>query len=160
MKILSTLMLTCGLVFGAFCSDKVESLTQEQADTLADRIMENTPEYIFARGSKFEWIVLEDIKGNPEMLNTAVLERIKKKYKIFDSRKDIPEEFKIYSDGKFVGYQKGFTFEYKVTFNSADTVTINYSDFEGNLGGSIHWKQYKWNGKEWIMIDKSSLIVA
>ena len=63
MKLLSILILTCGLLLGAFCSDKAESLTKEQIENLADKIMENTPEYIhFGKAHEvIKWIVLRDL---------------------------------------------------------------------------------------------------
>lgn len=159
MKLLSILTLTIGLLFGAFCSDKPESMTKEQAEKLADRIMENmsSQNRHLASDSKwvateFEWIVLEDIKGNPEILNIAILERAKKKFQIFNERKDIPEELKTYKDVEFAENARGYVFSYKATFNSANSITVNFKQYIGvPKEALLSWqRQYIWNGKEWI----------
>lgn len=162
MKILSIGLLAIGLMFGTIYSVHAESLTKKQVDKLADRIMENAPTINY--DIKFEWLVLEDIKDNPEILNTAVMERIKKKYKVFDSRKDIPEEFKLYGkkSGVFNAYTKGGLFRYKIKFDSANTIIIYFSKYEGLLSAAAWQCKFKWNGKEWEQIydNSTSFIVS
>lgn len=136
MKILSIGPLALGFLFATFFPVHAESLTKEQIDKLADRIVENAPTINY--GIKFEWLVLEDIKDNPEILNNSVMERIKKKYKVFDSRKDIPEEFKLYGkkSGVFNAYTKGGIFRYKIKFDSANAITTFFSKYEGLLSAA------------------------
>ena len=128
---------------------KAESLTQEQAEKLADRIIKNI--YRTDYKTNIEWLVLESIKDNPAILNAAVLEKIKKKYQVFNSTDDIPEKFRGYGpNNKYDGYNRGIIFKYKITFNSTDTVTVDFEMYIAPLNaGGWDW-QYKWNGKEWI----------
>lgn len=140
-------------------TSKPESMTQKQAESLADHIIEYTS-HVWAYKTKFVWIVLEDIKDNPEILNTAVLEKIKKKYQVFNTRDDIPEKFKGYGgDKKNDGYNGGFIYKYKITFDSADTITVKFEVYIAPLDAMGCDKQYKWNGKEWTQIFGNSFSV-
>ncbi len=139
---------------------KAESLSKEQAEKLADRIIENTATQNRHRTSdsewvatEFEWIVFENIKDNPDILNATVLEKIKKKYQIFNSRDDIPEKFRGYGENKKIGgYNGGFIYKYNITFDSADTITINFEMYFAHLNATGWENKYKWDGKEWIII--------
>lgn len=143
MKLLSILILTVGLLFGTIYSVHAESLTKEQVDKLADLIVEKI--YHTDYKTKFEWIALDDIKRNPQILNAAVLKKLKEKCKIFNSINDIPKEFNP-SRGE---YERGFIFKYKITFDSPDTVTVYCETYINGLNAGGKEVQYKWNGKEW-----------
>jgi len=151
MKLLSISILTVGLLFGTLCSANAESLTKEQAEKLADRIMEHTPKENEYK-TKFEWVVLEDIKDNPEILNTAVLEKIKKKYQVFNNKKDIPEKFKVYQEGIFRDYTGGFTFYYNVTFVPFDTPIPDayfYEYYHKSFDTPIPNTHFRWLNPSW-----------
>jgi hypothetical protein len=142
MKLLSILILAVGLAFGAGCSTKIESLNKEQADKLADCIISPIPNQ--------KWVVLEDIKDNPEILNAAVLEKFKKKYQIFNSRDDIPKKFIRESDIA-ASYTKGFILKYRITLDSGDSVTVVSERYIAPLSIWGSEVKYKWDGKEWVI---------
>jgi len=161
MKLLSILLLACGLSFGAFCSENAPDI-KKRAEKLADSIMEKTPKDI-----KCDWVVLEGIKDNPEILNAAVLKKLKKKYKVYNDRKDIPSKYKIYDSKELVVYRGGFYFSYKLWCDlEGENVELHISYLWSecktltgyiSLGGGCYCQNiYGWNGKEWIDIFKDS----
>jgi len=158
MKLLSILMLIIGLVFGAFCSENTSPDIKERAEKLADCIMEGTPKDI-----KCDWVVLEDIKGNPEILNAAVLKRIKKKYKVYNDRKDIPSKYKIFDSKELVVYGGGFYFNYELMHDlKGESVNLRVGyKCDGRTASSLgercfYEHVYEWNGKDWIDVFKDS----
>lgn len=134
---------------------KPESLTKEQSDNLADCIIRQSP--------NLEWVALEGIKDNPEILNAAVLEKLKRKYKVFNTRDDIPGKFimgKQPGNHEVATYTKGFIFKYKITFDSSDSVTVISERYIGPKNASGGEVKYKWNGKEWVTIHIAKMWIS
>jgi hypothetical protein len=138
-------------------------LSKLQIHGLAERILENTPEYIhFAPGAKFSWVLFSPVTtSNAPELQNEVISLLKKKYTVYFNRSDIPNEF-LYkgNDGKLRGYKSGFSFAFTTEFEKTGIVKINYWDWEGNMAASSHWTRYKRTGKQWDVIGKSRLIVS
>lgn len=140
-----------------------EKLSKTQIRLLAQEILRNTPEYIhFSNSSHFSWVVLTpEVQANPQALQGEVLNLLSEKYKVYVDTKELPEDLiEKNSKGMMIGYKKGFSFSYTLTFEENGIIKIHYHDYEGNLASSGHFKRYKWNGKNWEIIEKSALIVS
>ncbi len=130
---------------------------------LAERIIENTPEYVhFRPGAKFAWVLFSPVTtSNALELQNEVLSLLKKKYTVYYNDADIPQEYLHHgSKGELIGYKNGFSFGYHAEMENEGMIKIQYCDWEGNLGGSNHWTRYKWMGTYWDIIEKSPLIVS
>lgn len=138
------------------------NLSTTQLRLLAQEVLKNTPEYIHFANANFSWVVLAPgVQTNPQALQDEVMTLLKAKYKVYDDKKDLPDEL-LHKDkeGKLIGYKGGFSFSYSVDFEEKGIIKIQYGDYEGNLAASGHYKRYKWNGKNWDIVEKSSLVVS
>jgi hypothetical protein len=130
---------------------------------LAERIIENTPEYVhFALGAKFSWVLISPAtKSNAPELQNEVITLLKKKYTVYFNADDIPKEY-LYHGGKgeLIGYRDGFSFGFSAELEKEGIIKVRYWDYEGNEGASDHWTRYKWTGKRWDIIEKSPLTVS
>jgi hypothetical protein len=125
--------------------------------------MENTPENIhYSKSKKFAWVLLtEKIKLSPAELQGEVIKELQKKYTVYLRREEVPTKLiEKNDDGSWYGITDGFTFSFWIEFESVDVIKVNYVDWENMLAASSHWKRYRWTGKDWLMIEKSSLLVS
>jgi hypothetical protein len=134
-----------------------------QTRLLAEEILKNTPEHIhFAPFTRFQWVLLSPkTQDNPPDLQEEVVRQLARKYTVYMKQEDLPEDLMTRGeDGTLIGYKGGFSFRYNVQFENETTVKIRYSDWEGNLAASFHWKRYEWTGHHWRVIEKSGILVS
>jgi hypothetical protein len=146
----------------AVVAEQAPTLSSNQIQSLAMMILQNTPEHIHFKETKFRW-VLTTWKGDagPKELDQAVLRLLKEKYVVYRSQQEVPNDYVIKSpDGKLMGFKSGFSFWYAVTFEKDRIVKVSYSDWEGNLASSHHWKQYRWTGRGWEVVKKSEMLLG
>lgn len=162
-----TVMILGGLVFPFFVGCATfgggDDLTEAQAERLADKILENTPEHThFVEGTTFSWVLLApEVQSNPSPLQDVVLQKLRKKYTVYLDLSGVPEDLQFKDEnGQVRGYKGGFAFCYQVERKSWRSVRVNYSDYEGELAASVHWKQYKWKRKDWKIVAKSGMLVS
>jgi hypothetical protein len=138
-------------------------LRARQMRKLAERILENTPEHThFSWPAFFRWVLVSpEIDKNPPDLNQEVLHLLKARYTVYTRKQDVPERF-VHKDqnGTLQGYEGGFDFKFIVVFEDEITVKVKYSDYEGNMAASFHWKRYRWTGGNWKIIEKSGMLVS
>ena len=154
-------VLAAGCVHGD--SGKPVTLSPLQAHQLAAVIVKNTPEHIhFAPGTKFDWVLTDwDSASTPPEVEKAVSRLLAKKYKkVYRHESELPPEAFVMHEGKLAGYKGGFSFGFRIERETWGIVKVHYSDYEGNMAASGHWKRYVWNGLFWIPIGRSRLIVA
>lgn len=137
------------------------ALSSAQIQALAVRILENTPEHLhWAPGTTFDWVLIDPTHIEaPEVVRSEVLRRLKQKYTVYQSDKDIPDNDKETINGQLAGYTKGFSFNFKLRFED-ELVHIDYSDWEGVLAASWHTVTYRWNGKEWAVVRTGPMTVS
>lgn len=137
-------------------------LTETQVNSLADRILENTPEYIhWSEGTVFSWVYLEnEPQENLEALREVVLERLRAKYTVYLHEADIPEDLRNGAPEGIRGYEDGFSFSYRVEQVSEGTIKVYYADWEGMLAASMRWIRYKWTGANWKVVEKGPLLIS
>ena len=138
------------------------NLSKNQLCLLAQEVMKNTPEYIHFADAHFSWVVLApEVQMNPKALQYEVMTLLKAKYKVYVDKKDLPDELLAKDkDGKMIGYEGGLSFSYSADFKEKGIVIIQYGDYEGNLASSGHYKRYKWNGKNWEIVEVSQMVVS
>jgi len=159
---ISALFLLTSCPGGSIPSD-LNRLSPTQVRLLADRILENTPEHIhFAEGTVFSWVVLfEEVRANPQTLQDEVMKLLEAKYAVYTDKNLLPDELLMKGEGgQLHGYRGGFSFSYSVQRDGPRHVKVHYSDYEGNLAASGHWKRYKWNGRDWRVMEVSALTVS
>lgn len=138
-------------------------LTETQANSLADRILENTPEYIhWSEGTVFSWVYLKnETQENLVALREVVLEKLRAKYTVYLDEADIPDELRNGVPEKILpGYKGGFSFTYRVEQDSERTIKVYYFDWEGGLAASMRWIRYKWTGANWKVVEKGPLFIS
>lgn len=152
---------SCSQAWGK--ATNANKLTEIQIKLLASRILENTPEHIhFAEGTTFSWVVLSPtIKENPRALQDEVIRQLKEKYTVYSRKEEIPDRLVVKDNkGHPVGYRDGFSFSFKVEFEKEGTIKVYYTDWEGILAASSHWKRYEWTGNNWNAAEQSPLEVS
>ena len=136
-------------------------LTQEQAEALAEKIKENTPENTHARGATFAWVYLTFGKKIPANVRRAVIKVFSTYYVVYLSEKRIPPD-QIYRDhGEITGYKDGFQFTVgDVNYRNYNTIEASFSDWVGNLAASGRTIAYSWDGKAWIIVEKGPMWIS
>lgn len=131
-------------------------------DLLAREILKNTPEYIhYDKGARFRWVVIGTTHDTGSELHGEVIKQLRQKYTVYLSNDEVPERLKRRSrDGRLVGYKEGLRFSFRTEFREPRIVTIHYSDWEGSLAASWHWKRYEWTGTSWRVVEKSPITVS
>lgn len=160
---LPLLLVAAAMIFLATCVTAAPGrpFTPRQVNALAAVIVRNTPDHIhFAPGTRFAWVLADwDPDGSPPEVWEAVLRRLEKKYQVYRSENEIPEEALVKKDGEIIGYQGGFAFGFEIE-RAGPGIQVQYHDYEGNLGASGHSVRYKWTGLIWVPFWRSRLIVA
>jgi len=165
----SVFVLIVGLVFIAMCSvglteePNASALTTNQIHRLALKILENTPEHThWGKGAHFDWVLITwDPNANPTPIQDAVFNLLRKKYIVYHTVGAVPDKFRVKdSNGDLNHYDGGFDFSFAVTIEDKNTVKVLYSDWEGILASSRHWKRYKWTDSDWVVIEKSVMMVS
>ena len=129
--------------------------SQPRVEALADRILENTPEHThWVKGTRSDWVLFDPAEiVAPQELQDEVLRRFKKKYKIYESFEQIPDELKRMVNGQLAGYNSGFEFTYKVRIENEKAI-VAYFDWEGMRAARWQTITYEWNESDWIIIEK------
>jgi hypothetical protein len=129
---------------------------------LADEVLRNTPEHThFVRGTTFSWCMFRSPKDDPlPEVTQAVLAKLRGKYVVYLSDSEIPDALRRFDAGRLVGYSNGFSFAIHIERLGPRVVKIHYSDWEGNLAASAHYKVYRWTGRSWRVVKKSAMLVS
>ncbi len=144
-------------------ADGPHALSETQIRLLAEEILKNTPEHThFSEGTVFSWVVLApEVQTNPQALQDEVMRLLKEKYKVYLDKNRLPDDVLVKDEnGQLIGYRHGFSFSYFMTPESKGHVKIHYSDYEGRLAASAHWKRYGWTGRNWETVEKSLMVVS
>ncbi len=110
----------------------------------------------------FSWVLLvPEVQTNSQALQDEVMRLLKEKYKVYLDKNRLPDVVLIKDEnGQLMGYRHGFFFSYIMTPESKGHVKIHYTDYEGNLAASAHWKRYRWTGRNWETVEKSLMVVS
>jgi hypothetical protein len=157
----SFLLLSCETALGAESHNQKMLLTQDQAEALAEKIKEHTPENVHAKGATLQWVYLTFGKEIPGNLRRAMIKVFSKYYVVYLSEKRIPF-WQIYRDrGKIAGFKDGFQFTLgNVNYKNHHTIEVSFSDWIGNLGASGRTVAYSWDGNAWIVLDKGIMWIS
>lgn len=129
---------------------------------LADYALKNTPEHLhFAPGTEFSWCLFDAGKDDPlPRFTEEVLSKLRKKYTVYTSEADVPDDRKHMHRGRLIGYRDGFYFHVRAEVLNPTTIKVHYSDWEAGLASSAHYEVYEWTGKVWKIIEKEDLSVS
>ncbi len=134
----------------------------KQAEGLAAVILDNTPEHIhYDPSMQFGWVLTAwKPQVNPPEVEAAVLGLLEKKYKVYRTKEEVPEECVERKNGAVRGYKGGFSFSFEVKREGPRAVKVSYFDWEGMLAASWHWERYEWTGWRWKWVKSGPLAIS
>jgi hypothetical protein len=137
-----------------------DALTVTQSAALAQEVLRHTPEQVhFAKGTVFRWVLLTEGRSDHPEAFPAIRAALASQYTLYLNQAELPPGAER-SDGMGPMFVDGFAFSVTIRRVDANTIEVDYSDYEGSLAGGSQTIRYRWRRNRWRAVWASPQMVS